>query len=1502
MKKCAYSIEVNGTTHEFDSEFELDNYILNNKNSLSYNNISDIVFSTKSNRQSEIYSILNSKLEEVKEITKFRLNYTTGDLDPEGYGSYIGVTSAITEFKNPLPGEQTKNLVAKFDKEKYRDRQVRKLINEGMPIDEASLQVDNMIKTWDVMAEMGTGMHKIAEIYFKNNGNLTDESLAEIRGTNPDISEEVLSDYISQLKTIKDELINAHGEGSIFISEYKITNPDAALIGVIDLLVIDPEGQVHLYDFKTSHKSSEEWQAVKELTYDYQLAFYRHMLAAYGIPVEKANLGIIPINLVNSNYESKTFESVKIEGIQDRLKREDRRASRLEWGLGRVYQIVNHYIPVKASENTVSSDFITELNSDLNKFFPNYEFKIAKEYKNKAAFIDKCKNRMSDGRYYFYDEFLRDRRYFENLDDLIAGVDVYFKSLNSNLVKESETLVNNLNKVINGKMDLNEISDPKEHNQYIFQNIIKQYINGNYKVLNIPELSTLGIIALQNLDSNYIDFLGLTSNYLQITNEFKLSSKITGNFEKGRSYLNNPLMLDATNGNIEIMKIMAAINKIPDLFNGGNLKVGKITIANKFQSQALSAFTNQLNYTFNRLTNLSGVKNNFTTTDNKTPILFASTLELLIDSINGAISSNSESTSYNKIKTLFEKRTGDTGVTIQALENFRSALFSEFPQLTKTDPGKNPYAPEMRVLYYLNMLINDLNNVNLSQTDRDISRYGILTGAYINNPDTQQDSNLRLISTIVNQGNQNVRDSYLTWQQGWRKVIQEFKDESNYGIGQETILGFQNYLYYNLFETNEDGTLNSEFLFKKENHSSLNAHENKLLKKVLWEINSRRFNIKSYDDPRIYDLQNTLEWYQIPLMKASGQTQVQSRVLEKKSLSTMFSRFTNVIKNSKKYLARAADNVISEQERENMNSARELFEMYDRFEMGEASRQALLDEHPMDYFEKNVEDIVSSYVFSKVRKEEMDKVLPEVQGILMMVRMNAAQQGIDISTYDKYINDFMKSTVFNMSIIEDNQKHLFEVIKAVKAMNSKLTLGFNSRTGIREIVQGLWKNIGASMIRHYGKEQFGTKEYTQALGIILGDSKYFIKDVTMIETINGKYGMANMDINAMVDRFTSNKKGMAALGSRWMFWTAGCPDYLNRMSVFIAQMIKDGCWDAHSMQNGELVYDWTKDERFSVYAKGLKTHSEYKNQEGRYLKMIDQFNREKKTNLKPGDALPAAYTSQERDSLKSFANMMYGYYDHEDKSLINHVFFGAMWLQFKTYMSSIKNKYLLKGGEYQQGKYVHKKDENGNLLYQIITETPEGREIQITTDGSNPNAVPVWDWQGRYMEGIFMSILHGVKEVNEFGWKESWARLSEEEKYVRLKNFQMFAYDMLMWSIWSILMAMLIKQFTKERNKARRQEDVDLITRAQDDVVDIINSSLLGSVNDFFVWQVASETIFNLQPPAFTAAKKMASDLGSVLTGDKNVFKAAVDNVGFLRQGRGFFYMSIDEVMGEDKK
>lgn len=49
------------------------------------------------------------------------------------------------------------------------------------------------------------------------------------------------------------------------------------------------------------------------------------------------------------------------------------------------------------------------------------------------------------------------------------------------------------------------------------------------------------------------------------------------------------------------------------------------------------------------------------------------------------------------------------------------------------------------------------------------------------------------------------------------------------------------------------------------------------------------------------------------------------------------------------------------------------------------------------------------------------------------------------------------------------------------------------------------------------------------------------------------------------------------------------------MTLFVAKCYEDGVYDAFDIKDGELVYDWKKDKRFSIYASGDTSNKDYYN-------------------------------------------------------------------------------------------------------------------------------------------------------------------------------------------------------------------------------------------------------------------------------------------------------------------
>jgi hypothetical protein len=48
------------------------------------------------------------------------------------------------------------------------------------------------------------------------------------------------------------------------------------------------------------------------------------------------------------------------------------------------------------------------------------------------------------------------------------------------------------------------------------------------------------------------------------------------------------------------------------------------------------------------------------------------------------------------------------------------------------------------------------------------------------------------------------------------------------------------------------------------------------------------------------------------------------------------------------------------------------------------------------------------------------------------------------------------------------------------------------------------------------------------------------------------------------------------------------------MTLFVARCYQDGVYQAFDIKDGQLVYDWKKDDRFKIFASGNTSHPKYK--------------------------------------------------------------------------------------------------------------------------------------------------------------------------------------------------------------------------------------------------------------------------------------------------------------------
>ena len=279
MAQCIYNL----MGRIFNSEMELDNFLLNNKISIKHGRLSDIVFDMDPSIGT-VDSILEDakiKAEKIQGIKELKRLYGADYLTQEQYNTiknYLGVTTALS--KEGIFRSETGNLfVPKWVEENYK-KQLRDLWRTGQMSEEhqkllkvSSPIVDNDVdfeklfsqlkKTWERTAQLGSANHKVFELFWinsQNNENWTpDKYLEELEKEFPGV---LTLDQVKQALTfiqafrttlMKDEKF----KNAKFYPEYPVTidtnipidprdrtKGTHKLLGVVDLLVRDSNGNL----------------------------------------------------------------------------------------------------------------------------------------------------------------------------------------------------------------------------------------------------------------------------------------------------------------------------------------------------------------------------------------------------------------------------------------------------------------------------------------------------------------------------------------------------------------------------------------------------------------------------------------------------------------------------------------------------------------------------------------------------------------------------------------------------------------------------------------------------------------------------------------------------------------------------------------------------------------------------------------------------------------------------------------------------------------------------------------------------------------------------------------------------------------------------------------------------------------------------------------------------------------------------------------------------------
>ena len=1337
------------------------------------------------------------------------------------------------------------------------------------------------------------------------------------------------------------------------------------LVGVADLVVIDKKGNVQLIDYKTSPKSYGDYNDAKKRTFYYQLAIYRRMMQRLGINMnEHCGVYIIPFKFENFRYnyetDSSTFDNLYSEAYNPQTGNMD--FSYLEelpilegTEAENMRPELDSFIPLPKTVDTRATDVLEKTEEFMKDCFESF---VDDQQITDEKIIDSIERqnqfkKNASGNYYY--KYGTEIIQHEDKIELIALV----KKRKTQARNFSPEVTQGFKHAIvegqkRGRITFNKKQTAlfgKHGSEQWMVNTFSKYLDKSWEILSMPPVfDELGIVLIKNKFNNQIDVITIGQNSWQSFDETILLGGasyqdvkhntrrlITGNFEADIVQKQRPksLVMESNYGNIELMKTMAVLNMFPNLISNNNGIIGNVMAVNMSHQQGFSASSEQLLYNFRELQNLRNKRREKQQLEKVDDNFYNGNLKMatwinLIQNQVIEVLSGDKSKQFSGWSTFKDCITAFDSITRNPIK-LRAQLMDLLHKIEnhrgyeylKTSIEKASYEesqhPERRLYYHVLMAIAEIDGVNYTQQSKDhsswlesidILREGI-AGTQIDNPGNMSSETLNYINQQVTVAYQNIRNDLTRLNQELRNRINKLKEHKKYGYLESRTVGNQASLYKDMYYE-EDGDL--FFRNPWDPNSDLDEAEREFLMFALKVINGNRMGLKTeeeFDNKRLSDPQS---FFAVPLTPGSLQSQVSVNGLLKTIKNKIFEFSPSKIKET---VRKKIEGYLVEDSQVEAARKSEQWEMINMFSATEGRsiaeggynvrKQVIANamlENPdlgMGYFERNLETLLLKHTFAYSQKQHIDKVFPVIKAGMMHLSMQGIILNDQFVQDIQYLTDFIKNKIFNLSLHDAKWRPYQMIAGELMSGASKIALVFNPRQMYQNI-DGIWKDISLMIRKPDNEYSFTAKNMKDSFFWIYKDLIHFGNKKSLGELLNEQDGLTDMDIKTLTSRMSSDNVGV------WNFWDVGFrfasrPDYYNRMTIFTAQMRGDGCFEAHYVNDkGELVYDWTKDKRFDLFAKteesdvsklSKEDQQKYQKQKALYIAMARQFMAEHAMNSDGNEfvynpaaknALPRAYTTQQSESMKSLSDSIYGYYSHEKKALFQAHTLGSMFMQMNTFWSSKKNQWFAPGGVKVQGrmeqyeengvKYWHKLDEDGNITNEPV---PDG--------DPNASTIPYMQWKGQFQEGIAVTLWNMILDLYQ-------GDLETGEHSIRkvLNNYfnnsdpnLRRAYRNNLHQAWFDLLMMLIfgMWLTPAMCKATKEYIGDV---GNDSFVDaLVNNCLLNSTemisssfDDFNMVKSVFGRGAQWTPFSIQSAGRVCSSISNLLTGSTDLYDTAI--------------------------
>lgn len=1165
-------------------------------------------------------------------------------------------------------------------------------------------------------------------------------------------------------------------KGEERITEAQLTNykaeksTDDVTVGTADIITIDDSGILKIYDIKVSSDPYSSWSLAKKNTALFEVGTHKALLE-YNINNPETGTFLIVVEIpenITVTTLNKDF-SVKVQQINEDLNKVQKTSK------SSINEIIQKTIGVTLYPKNTEQLF-TDFSNTLKVILP--EYKIKKKKGNNFNFedvIEKNKPYFNPYSEYFKKEtllpelkFLTENYiYSDNKEEFKKLLDIYYTQVSILEEKNIEDF----------KAAFNEAKANKKPS-LIFNNIsynhFSPYLKGTWEIVEtLPELSSMGIILFYNSVDNIYDALNISGyNYTD-------SLKIDDDFLTYRELdaIKALAFLDVYKKHLQI----GTVNKIGSIgtmfLNGSIVSDNREDVLKKYRELVKSG------------TNLSegSVEKDFMDVVDL-GLVYLNSLRDVDSEYYSILEDLTETNIEEKIEELLDRDPGlksrvtskslnpELGPDLLVILLSRAYLAKKGYVLEGDSIGLSEYSLNFNSIFA--SLLYLFNVKSPKYDSRGKANEYIFGGITTTTPDRHFSKDIRYFNEIINAIVNNVREEEIKESAKIRKITTEYYKYKNYtGQFQKLTWGTTSHLYENLYEDLSILKLKDPYI-----DATLLPEERSYLKKKLLLLNAyflhltpKELDLLDPENPETFSQIDRLQlrytsgdYFLLPLVKS--QYISAHKEFFKSPVTHVINSFKETLNDITKQNYTASEikdleknvNELTMPDRSRSQNTRE-------------KRQQMINSSGIAYFDINLDTVAHAFMDNAVKV----KAMKDQKILIASFLTEWAAKNKDHKTKDKVWNHLiahLKVAGYGQHNIDEEFEDVNTVARILKGASSLPMLGLRPAMLAKEFTLGVLKGFGMASLKIYGKHLFGAKELSQAYLKLFTIKENFSTEFHTIDRLNQFYGLANMDIAGFYQKLQKDRHGITKALTSYLFSTSVVGDYFNKLSLFIAMMLKDGSYNAHTIVEDQLVYDVTKDERFSHYfAKrdAYKVNGKfsvhpsddlYNEQRARYLFLASEINKEnEKHSYSESNLIEKAYSQAEGNSFVTMAETAYGYYRKDFQASMLQKWYGPLFLQFAQFWPAKMVQWF--GGPKESGQtnqiiLTNKIDpKTGQQIYKnIIGYDENGVEIfeEVLTD----TGLKAMEFQGTPTEGLIYSLGFLIKNAATFNKdslkKEEW--------------------------------------------------------------------------------------------------------------------------------------------------